>query len=73
MLFNQIQDAAAKPYHVVIADGYGELATATARFGGNSCTAGLLTQLGTVGKCGIHPSYAGQTLLAAAVEKAIRL
>ena len=39
--------------------------------GGNSCTAGLLTQLST-GGCGIHPSYAGQSLLAQALEKAIQ-
>jgi hypothetical protein len=29
--------------------------------------------LGKPGDCGVHPSYAGQALLAQAVEKAIRL
>jgi hypothetical protein len=48
---------------VVIADGFGELQAASARSGGDTCTAGLLTQLST-GGCGIHPSYAGQALLA---------
>jgi lysophospholipase L1-like esterase len=72
-LLNTLQDAAAKPYHVVIADGFGEWRAATARFAGNPCTAGLLTQLGMPGRCGIHPSYAGQALLAHALQKVIRL
>lgn len=72
-LLNQVQDTAARPFHVVIANGFGEWRTATARFAGNSCGAGLLTQLGRPGNCGIHPSYAGQTLLAQALEKVIRL
>ena len=55
------------------ADGYGELRTASLHSGGNTCQAGLLTQLGKPGSCGIHPSYAGQALLAQALEKAIRL
>ncbi len=67
-----VVDAATKPFHVKIADGYGEFATAAAHSGGNNCTAGLLTQL-SGGGCGIHPSYAGQALLAQAVEKAIKL
>jgi hypothetical protein len=63
----------AKPFRVVIADGYGELKAAAFRFGGSTCGAGLLTQLGKPGDCGVHPSYAGQALLAQALEKAIRL
>ena len=39
----QVQDAAAKPFGVKIADGYGELEAATAHSGDNTCTAGLLT------------------------------
>ena len=71
---NQALDAAARPFHVEVADGFGELAAAAAHSGGNSCTAGLLTQLtGASTPCGIHPSYAGQALLAQAVENAIRL
>ena len=62
----------AKPFHVVIADGFDEFAAAEAHSGGDPCTAGLLTQLST-GGCGIHPSYAGQSLLAQALEKAIRI
>ena len=39
-LLNQVQDAAAKPFHVVIANGFGEWRTATARFAGNSLRGG---------------------------------
>jgi lysophospholipase L1-like esterase len=73
-LLNQSVDGAARPFHVEIADGFGELGAAAAHSGGSSCTAGLLTQLtGASAPCGIHPSYAGQALLAQAVENAIRL
>jgi lysophospholipase L1-like esterase len=71
-LLNKVQDAAAKPFGVKIADGYGELQAASAHSGDNTCTAGLLTQL-SAGGCGIHPSYAGQALLAQALEKAITI
>jgi lysophospholipase L1-like esterase len=70
---NSTVDAAARPFHVVVADGYAELKAAAAHSGDNTCKAGLLTQLGRPGKCGIHPSYAGQALLAQALEKVIRL
>jgi lysophospholipase L1-like esterase len=73
-LLNKVQDAAAKPYHVVIADGYGELQQGAVHFGGSTCQAGLITELNnTPGMCGIHPSYAGQSLLALSLEKAIKL
>lgn len=72
LLLNKVQDSAAKPFHVKIADGYGELQAASVHSGGNTCTAGLLTQTGP-GKCGIHPSYAGQALLAQTLEKTIKL
>jgi len=62
----------AKPFHVEIADAFDEFAAADAHSGGNPCTAGLLTQLST-GGCGVHPSYAGQALLAQALEKAIHI
>jgi lysophospholipase L1-like esterase len=70
-LLDRVQDAAAKPYGVKIADGFGTFKAASLESGGSSCAAGLLTQLSS-GGCGIHPSYAGQALLAQAVEKAIR-
>ena len=73
-LLNRSIDAAARPFHVEIADGFGELQAGALHSGGNTCTAGLLTQLvGAPTPCGIHPSYAGQSLLAQAVEKAIRI
>ena len=70
---NKSLDAAAKPFHVVVADGYRQLEAAAVHSGGNTCEAGLLSQLGSPGNCGIHPSYAGQALLAQALEMAIRL
>jgi lysophospholipase L1-like esterase len=72
LLLNQTQDTAANPFHVEIAPGYGVLEAASLHSGGNTCKAGLLTQLSS-GGCGIHPSYAGQALLALAVEKTIKL
>ncbi|MBV9604018.1 MAG: hypothetical protein JO027_02860 [Solirubrobacterales bacterium] len=74
-LLNSSIDSAARPFHVEFADGFGSFEAATLHSGGNSCTAGLLTQLhgSTTGPCGIHPSIAGQSLLAQAVENAIRL
>lgn len=69
---NRTMDTAAKPFGVVIADGYGQFKSGAFRSGGDPCKAGLLTQLST-GKCGIHPSYAGQALLAQAVLAAVRL
>lgn len=71
-LLNSTVDDAASPYSVEIADGYGTLEAAAAPFGGNTCTAGLLTQL-TSGGCGVHPSATGQADLAQALKNAIRL
>jgi lysophospholipase L1-like esterase len=74
--FNTLNNAvekAAKPYHVTIADGYGKFEQAAANGGGDSCTAGLLVALKTdPASCGIHPSRAGQALLALAEEQAIK-
>jgi lysophospholipase L1-like esterase len=63
---------AAKPYHVRVADGYGEWRRATRNSGDDACTAGLLTQLGDPSKCGVHPSWSGQALLSQALIRAIR-
>jgi lysophospholipase L1-like esterase len=71
---NRALRRAAKRFRVRFADGYGELRRAALHSGGNSCNAGLLTQLGgRVGTCGVHPSYAGQALLSQALERAIKL
>jgi lysophospholipase L1-like esterase len=69
---NQAVDAAAKSFGVEVANGFGEFQAASRRSAQNPCTAGLLTQL-SGGGCGVHPSYAGQALLAEALLKAIRL
>jgi lysophospholipase L1-like esterase len=72
-LLNSTMDSAARPFHVEVADGFGEFAAGSAHSGGDStCTAGLLTELST-GGCGIHPSYAGASLLALALEKVSHL
>jgi lysophospholipase L1-like esterase len=71
-LGNSTIASTAKPFHVVIANAFGAFAAAEVHSGGDPCTAGLETQLST-GGCGIHPSYAGQALLAQSLEKVIRL
>jgi lysophospholipase L1-like esterase len=50
----------------IIADGF----TAFQKFGGDPCAAGLLIKLPD-GTCNIHPSPAGQQVLAAAIVQAI--
>jgi lysophospholipase L1-like esterase len=65
---NAAQDAGAKGFGFDVADGYGKFRRASAHSGGSPCKAGLLTQL-KGGGCGVHPSNAGQGLLALAVER----
>ena len=67
---NDAMDTGAAPFDVQIADGFATFQRAAAQAGGNSCTAGLLTMLST-GGCGVHPSVAGQQLLAGAVERVV--
>lgn len=69
-VLNEAMDKAGSNFGVTIADGYGAFKTASAHSGGNPCKAGLLTQL-TTGTCGVHPSFAGQQVLAQTVETAI--
>jgi len=68
---NRTVDKAASRYHVKVADGWRAFETAAAGSSGNLCAAGLLTQL-VGGGCGIHPSLAGQAVLALAVEEAVQ-
>jgi lysophospholipase L1-like esterase len=70
---NRAQDTAGRPFRVLIANGYGQFYQGSLHSGANPCTAGLLTQLGAPGKCGVHPSYGGQSLLALAVQRAVHL
>jgi hypothetical protein len=72
-LINSAMDSGARPFHVEFADGFGAFQAASSGSGDDPCLAGLLTQTGPPGTCGIHPSYAGQALLAAALTTAIRL
>ena len=71
---NKAMDGAAKPFGAEIANGYGLMQLAANRGGaqGDACKAGLLTQLST-GSCGVHPSYAGQAVLAQALIRGVRL
>jgi lysophospholipase L1-like esterase len=71
MTVDRTVDAAASSFHVVVAEGYGAFAHAAAHFGGDTCAAGLLTKLKVTGACGIHPSRAGQLLLARTLARAI--
>jgi lysophospholipase L1-like esterase len=68
---NNALDTGADGYKVRIADGYKAFKYAAAQAGGDTCAAGLLTTLST-GGCGVHPSLAGQAVLAGAVENAIK-
>jgi len=67
------ENRVASHYHVQVADGYGAFMQAEASAGDadDPCAAGLLTVL-TSGGCGIHPSAAGQTVLAQAVEAVVQ-
>lgn len=67
---NSTVATAARPFRVLFANGYGQFYQGSLYSGANPCTAGLLTQVRPRG-CGVHPSYAGQSLLALAVERAI--
>jgi lysophospholipase L1-like esterase len=69
---NAAQDAGAAPFHFKVANGYGMFRAQTRDFGGDSCTAALITRLSN-GKCGVHPTFAGQSLLAEAVLRALTL
>jgi lysophospholipase L1-like esterase len=70
---NTTVDQAAKQFHVRIASGFNEFFLQARKFGGDTCAAGLLTRLSSAPTCGIHPSYAGQALLAQAVLKVTKL
>ena len=70
-LLNQAMDGAAKPFDVRTANGYQAFRVASLHSKRDTCTAGLLTQL-TTGGCGVHPSVAGQALLAQAIERVVR-
>jgi lysophospholipase L1-like esterase len=67
---NKAEVAAAKGFHVTVADGYTEFQRGSASAGGKPCDAGLLNRLDN-GSCGVHPSRSGQALLAKAVQRVV--
>jgi lysophospholipase L1-like esterase len=71
---NNALEKAAKPFDVRVADGFGQFKKDARQTHGDTCAAQLLTQLSAPdqGTCGVHPSLAGQALLAQAVEQAIK-
>lgn len=54
----------------IVADGFAAFEDPSLASGGDPCAAGLLIKLPD-GTCNIHPSPAGQQLLAGAIAKAI--
>ena len=68
--FNKIMKTSGNRFHVTIADGFTAFQLASSLAGGDPCAAGLLTRISAT-TCDIHPSLAGQAVLAAAVEVAI--
>ena len=72
---NKALDAGGTGFNVEVADGYGAFEQAAQFSAGDSCAAGLLTRLfqgTTFTGCGVHPSVAGQALLAQAVESVVK-
>ncbi len=72
---NKALDAGGAGFHVEVADGYGAFEQAAQYSAGDSCAAGLLTRLFTASTftgCGVHPSVAGQALLAQTVESVVK-
>ena len=69
---NGVASGVASAFGAKIADGFGAFLVASLLNGGDACAAGLLVQLPD-GTCDVHPSIAGQRVLADAVLTAIRL
>ena len=72
---NQALDQGGTGFNVEIADGYAAFSQAAQYSAGNTCNAGLLTQLytgSTMTGCGVHPSVGGQAILAQTVESVVR-
>lgn len=66
---NQVVATVTTGFGGQVADGFGAFKAEAAESGGDSCAAGLLIRLPT-GGCDIHPSEAGQEVLAEAIEEA---
>jgi lysophospholipase L1-like esterase len=63
---NGVARLVALGFNVKIADGYTAFASASRKYGGDPCAAGLLVRIGE-STCDVHPSLEGQTLLAKTV------
>ena len=61
-----------KAFGVRFADGFGDWRSASRQSGNDPCRAGLLIQLGSSGRCDVHPSRVGQAVLALALTRALR-
>jgi lysophospholipase L1-like esterase len=72
---NSAMQKAAKPFHVRVAKTFAMFRSAARQAHGDTCAAELLTQLKNDpngNRCGVHPSVAGQALIAQAVERAVK-
>lgn len=67
---NQVIVGVGQNFGVKFADGYNAFRLVASLFGGNACDAGLVYRLPD-GTCDVHPTPAGQGLLAGAVELAM--
>jgi lysophospholipase L1-like esterase len=67
---NSVIVGVGSSFDVKIADGFQAFQLISALYGGDPCAAGLVIKLND-GTCDVHPTLAGQGLLAAAVEVAI--
>jgi hypothetical protein len=69
---NDVMKAVGTQFGAKIADGFTAFQVASASSGGDPCKAGLLVPLST-GGCDVHPTFAGQDLLASTVLQALNL
>jgi lysophospholipase L1-like esterase len=68
---NQILAKVAQKAGVPFVDGDGAFLAASADDGGSPCVAGLFIRPDASGPCDVHPSLAGQTVLADAIRAAL--
>lgn len=64
--FNNVMKQVAGPFDVTVADLYPLFENLAARFGGDTCAAGVLVKLSN-GTCDTHPNLLGQAFIASAV------
>lgn len=68
---NQLLATVARDAGVPFVDGFAAFVAASADQGGDPCAAGLFIRPDPTGPCDVHPSRAGQKVLAAAVRQAL--